>query len=131
LRKSIVLVVVVGLMFVIFSLTFAALYLMTQESQVAERKVRHARIFYAAQAGMVDALERLRTGALALPTIGNPTISSLAGLGAGIPGYPVDGSGATIIGFTVDIVVAARGDIVNGCPPASPSAYCVSATTQH
>ena len=61
-RKGVVLVVVLGVMIVISALAFVAVYLMTQESRIAEHKIRRMRGYFAAQAGVVDALERLRTG---------------------------------------------------------------------
>jgi len=86
LKKSVILVVIIGLMFVIFALTFAALYLMTQESQVAERKIRFMRAFYAAQAGVVHALEVSRTGA---------SLSNI-NVGNGVTGYPTGGMLVTV-----------------------------------
>lgn len=59
-KKGVVLVVVMGVMLVIFTLALAALFLMTQESRIAEHKIKRTRAFFAAQAGMVLALERLR-----------------------------------------------------------------------
>lgn len=123
-KKGIVLVTVMGIVLVVFSLAFAAIFLMTQESQVAERKIRHMRASYAAKAGMVDALEQLRRGAIALPVAGNPTSYNLAGIGAGIAGYPLGG-------LTANIQVVIRGDVANGCPVAGTSNYCVNVAVTH
>jgi len=61
-KKGVVLVVVIGVMLVIFTLALAALFLMTQESRIAEHKIKRTKAFFAAQAGMVLALEKLRKG---------------------------------------------------------------------
>jgi len=61
-KKGVVLVVVIGVMLVIFTLAVAALFLMTQESRIAEHKIKRTKAFFAAQGGMVLAMERLRLG---------------------------------------------------------------------
>jgi len=61
-RKGVILVVVIGIMLVIFTLALAALFLMTQQSRIAEHKIKRSKAFFAAQAGMVLALEQLRLG---------------------------------------------------------------------
>ncbi|MBD3245900.1 MAG: hypothetical protein GF333_02700 [Candidatus Omnitrophica bacterium] len=61
-RKGIVFVVVLGILIVVSSLAFVILMLLTQESRVAEYKIRRMRAFYAAQAGKILALEQLRKG---------------------------------------------------------------------
>lgn len=77
-KKSIVLVVVIGVMTIISILILVALHLMSQESRLAEHKIRRMRAFFAAQAGIVHALERLREGAYPNPgdgetiSVGNP-----------------------------------------------------------
>ena len=81
-KKGVVLVVVIGVMLVIFTLALAALFLMTQESRIAEHKVKRTRAFFAAQAGMVHALEYLRKG-------NDP--SGTIYIGSGITGYPSAG----------------------------------------
>ncbi len=97
-KKGVVLVVVIGVMLVIFTLALAALFLMTQESRIAEHKVRRTRAFFAAQAGMVHALESLRNGA-------DP--SGTLFIGGGISGYPA-------AGVPVDIVWPAPPGAGNG-----------------
>ncbi len=61
-KKGVVLVVVIGVMLVVFTLALAALFLMTQESRIAEHKIKRTNAFFAAQGGMVLALEQLRKG---------------------------------------------------------------------
>ena len=61
-KKGVVLVVIIGIMVVISTLALAALYLMSQESRIVEHKIKRTGAFYAAQAGMVLALEKLRKG---------------------------------------------------------------------
>ena len=61
-RKGVILVVVIGVMLAIFTLALAALFLMTQQSRIAEHKIKRTKAFFAAQAGMVLALEKLRKG---------------------------------------------------------------------
>jgi len=87
-KKSIVLVVVLGIMLVIVILSLAAMFVMTQQSRIAEHKIRRMRAFYAAQAGMIYALDQLRQG-------NNPGGSSKY-LGNGILGYPPGGLEARI-----------------------------------
>ena len=62
-KKSVVLIVVIGVLVVVFTLALVALYLMTQEARIAEHKIRRTRGVFAARAGMVHALEQIRTGA--------------------------------------------------------------------
>ncbi len=78
-----VLVVVIGIVMVICILAVASIFLMTQESRLAEHKIKRSRVFFAAQSGMVVALELLRKGVV------NP--SRTIHIGAGVPGYPVAG----------------------------------------
>lgn len=66
-KKGVVLVVVIGVMLVIFTLALAALFLMTQESRIAEHKIKRTKAFFAAQAGMVLVLEKLRLGTWSIP----------------------------------------------------------------
>jgi hypothetical protein len=61
-RKGVVLVVVIGIMMVMFILGLVVLYLMTQESRLAEHKIKRNRAFFAAQAATVHAMARLRQG---------------------------------------------------------------------
>jgi len=82
-KKGVVLVVVIGIVMVICTLAVAAIFLMTQESRLAEHKIRRSRVFFAAQSGMVRALERLRKGVV------NP--SETIHIGVGVPGYPTAG----------------------------------------
>jgi len=62
-KKGVVLVVVIGVVLVICALALAAIFLMTQESRIAEHKIKRNRAFFSAQAGMVLAWEQLRLGA--------------------------------------------------------------------
>lgn len=119
-KKGFVLIMVVGIMFVLTILAFAALSLMTTESRVAEHKIRRTRAYYAAQAGVVDGLEQIRRGIQALPTVpGIPTTYTL--------GTTVNGYAPTII-----IVLRPGSPIVSGrtysCPATAPSEYCVFST---
>lgn len=77
-RKGIVLVVVIGTMLVLLALAFVSIYLMTQQSRVAEHKIRRMRAYFAAQAGVIHSLEELRRGN-ALPASIN--------IGGGLIGY--------------------------------------------
>ena len=95
-KKGVVLVVVIGVMLVIFTLALAALFLMTQESRISEHKIKRTRAFFAAQAGMVFALEQLRRGDAiisphsvdsAVPTQGYPLTADITvNAGVGIAG---------------------------------------------
>ncbi len=93
-RKAVVMVVVMGIMGLVFTLALVALYLMTQQSRLAEHKIKRMRGFFAAQAGIVHALEELRNGR-------NPDGTNI-NIGQGIMGYPA-------AGLTVDIDVGAVG----------------------
>jgi len=79
-KKGVVLTIVMGVALVIFTLALSALYLMTNESRIAEHKVRRMRGFYAAQAGLVLALEKLR--------VGDWTYDTTYCINGPIPGYP-------------------------------------------
>jgi len=81
-RKSVVLVIVIGVVLVLSSLALAALTLMTQESRISEAKIKRIRAMYAVQAAMVHSLERLRR---------SNVISSHVYVGAGVEGYPSSG----------------------------------------
>ncbi len=61
-KKGVVLVVVIGIMLIVFILGLVALYLMTQESRLAEHKIRRTRAFFAAQAAIQHVIAQLRTG---------------------------------------------------------------------
>ena len=62
-KKGVVLVIVMGIMFFVLSLALVASYLMTQQARISEHKIRRTRTFFAARAGMVRALDELRNGA--------------------------------------------------------------------
>ncbi len=101
-KKGVVLVIVIGVMIVIFTLALVALYLMTQESRIAEHKIRRVRAFFAAQAGLIHSLEELRKG--------NAVDGTQECVGSGITGYPPGG-------YCADISVGAVG--ANGTRPVS------------
>lgn len=61
-RKGVVLIVVIGVMLVVFSLALGALYFIAHEARIAEYKIKRSKAFFAAQAGVVLALEQLRKG---------------------------------------------------------------------
>jgi len=80
-KKGMVLVVVIGIMLVILALALLATLVMTQEARVAEHKIRRIRAFFAAQAGVVYAIEKIREGT-------NPSGTPALYIGANIVGYP-------------------------------------------
>ena len=86
-RKSVILIVVLGIALVISALVLAALSLMTHESRIAESKVKRIRVTYAIQAGMVNALEDLRRN----NSIGGSGTLNTIYVGAGVAGYPSAG----------------------------------------
>ncbi|OPX30758.1 MAG: hypothetical protein B1H08_00885 [Candidatus Omnitrophica bacterium 4484_171] len=88
-KKSIVLVIVMGIVVIITFLCLATAYLLSQQARVAEHKIRRMRAYYAAMAGVVYAFDKARNGIL---PAGNSSIK----VGNGIYGYPPGG-------FTVDI----------------------------
>lgn len=104
-KKGVALLIVLGTLIIIITLAFAALALMTQESRVAEHKIKRYRAFGAVQAGYVNAFNRIVNGVSplnSLPTVGSPRIYSIT-IGNNTIGYP---SG----GMTVEITALARGD---------------------
>ncbi|MEI8350471.1 MAG: hypothetical protein WCI77_10020 [Candidatus Omnitrophota bacterium] len=120
-KKAAVLVVVIGVMFAICILAVVALNLMTQESRIAEHKIKRMRAFYAAQSGQIDAQEKLRRNFIARPTIGNPVNYQIDEFGKGILDYPANG-------YTIDIWVLAKGDMGDPdrpCPITAPSDFCI------
>jgi len=115
-RKGVVLTIVMGVALVIFTLALSALYLMTNESRIAEHKVRRMRGFYAAQAGFVLATEQLRKGTWAYETT--------YCINGTIPGYPACASTVNDpdIPYNVVIDVGRLGDGLNGSAPLSITA---------
>ena len=94
-KKGVVLVIVMGIMFFVLTLALVASYLMTQQARISEHKIRRTRTFFAARAGMVKALEELRKD-----TCGgvSPCVSGTAypfTIGAGLDGYPAAGISGT------------------------------------
>jgi Tfp pilus assembly protein PilX len=76
LKKAAVLVVVLGIMLILSILALVAVNVMTQESRIAEHKIRRIQAFYAAQAGIVHTLERLRQN-----NTFDPNLPNVAGSG--------------------------------------------------
>lgn len=75
--------------------------LMTQESRIAEGKIKRLRAYYAVKAGMVRALEQLRKGVAVTNT----------SIGSGILGYPIGGH---TVNITVSDPITTPGE-VEGC----------------
>jgi len=88
-KKSIVLVITMGIVIIITFLCFAAAFFLSQQARVAEHKIRRMRAYYAAMAGVVYAFDNAKNGTL-------PVGHSSVKIGNGVYGYPVGG-------FTVDI----------------------------
>lgn len=61
-RRSIVLVIVVGVFIVIATFALTASFFMRQQLQLTEHKIRRMRAFYAAKAAMIYALAELGKG---------------------------------------------------------------------
>lgn len=126
-KKGLVLVMVSGIMIVICILAVAALNLMTVESRTAEHKLRRIRAYFSAQAGVVDALERLRRGQRPIPAAGAPDVYNLAAVNGG----------NIVNNYDPRIVLIARGTstiqggITYNCPAGSPSPTCVFATVNY
>ncbi len=119
-KKGVVLVVVMGVVMVMCILALASMFLMTQESRIAEHKIKRNRAFYSAQAGMVLALDQLRLGAWVPGNtycLSNGTAPNLGGCAGTITDLaikhdvriviaPVAGGGAFAGTSQVDITVA-------------------------
>jgi len=109
------LVVVMGALIVISALALIALIFFTQRRQMVLRKTTKAKLKFAAYAGMVDALEKLRKGAITFPTLGLPTSYTLP---------------KEINGYNVEVIIKAKGDTSTPfpCPANAPSDYCIFST---
>ncbi len=83
-KKSITLIIVLGITLIVAILALTALSLMTQESRLAEGKIKRIRTWYALQAGMVNATDNLRR---------TNTLSGSVAVGSGVFGYPPGGIG--------------------------------------
>lgn len=106
-KKSAVLIVVLGVMLILTILALVAVNLMTQESRVAEHKIRRIQAYYAAQGGTVHAIERLRREGAATGTINN------------INGNPINVGGMRA---QITVATAAAG---------SPSSYTVESEVDY
>ncbi len=82
-RKGVVFITIGGISLVLTILIGVALFVMSQEGRIAEHKIRRMRMFFAAQAGVVDALERIRRSQFG----GNYSLD----IGAGLDYYPPAG----------------------------------------
>ena len=85
-KKGVVLLVIIGIMMVVFILALVALYLMTNESRIAEHKIKRGRALSAAQAAINQTLERLRKGES--PDAINGTTVTIGD--SAEQGYPID-----------------------------------------
>ncbi|MCM8786607.1 MAG: hypothetical protein NC935_00945 [Candidatus Omnitrophica bacterium] len=111
-KKSAVLIVVIGVTIVLSILALAAIYIMTNEPRIAEHKIRRIRAIFAARAGLVYALERLRREGTDQNTINN-----------------INQNDPVIENLRVDVTVRLRGTA--GCPDTTPSDFCVTATVNY
>lgn len=76
-KKGVVLIIVMGVMLVLVTLAMYALRLMTQQSRLTEHQIKQMRLFYAAQAGVMQATNQLDE---------NSTITNFT-IGEGYEGY--------------------------------------------
>ena len=104
-----------GALIVMSALALIALIFFTQRTRMALRKVSKAKLKFAAYAGMVDALERLRKGTVTFPTLGSPTSYTLP---------------EKINGYNVEVTIKVKGDTSTPfpCPATAPSDYCIFST---
>lgn len=94
-RKGVILVIVLGVALIIIGLALAGIFIMTQQARISEHKIKRMRAFFAAQAGMIHALEELRLGRdpnNTTLTVGNDSSAT----GGTIKGYPLGGLDADI-----------------------------------
>ncbi|MCM8831103.1 MAG: hypothetical protein NC918_02790 [Candidatus Omnitrophica bacterium] len=111
-KKSVVLIIVIGVTIILSILALVAIYVMTNESRIAEHKIKRIRAIFAARAGLVYALERLRREGTTQDVIDN-----------------INNNDPLIGNLRVDVTVSQRG--MPGCPSAAPSDFCVSATVKY
>ncbi len=111
-KKAIVLITVISIMIVVILLALVATYLMVQNAYINEHKVRRIKAMYAAQAGIIHALERLRREGTSASTI-----------------VDINNDDPNIDGIAVDIEVIPKG--TPGCPITIPSDFCVKATVSY
>ena len=109
--------IIIGTVMVMTAFSYVALSVVTQESRIAESGIKRMRALLAGQAGSIDAFEKLRTGVIAMPTLGVPTVYNLP---------------TAVNGYVPRIVILVRGDAyVDGdgknytCTAASPSEFCI------
>ncbi|MDD3297007.1 MAG: hypothetical protein PHU64_06570 [Candidatus Omnitrophica bacterium] len=109
-RKGITLVIVMGLIIVISTLTLVAFSLMTQESRIVRHKIKRTRDLFAAQAAIIQTLEHLRKGEPIdnVIEVGDPSNK----------GYPIS------VTMTVGEPLTGTGTIIDGTRP-------VTATVTH
>lgn len=111
-RKAVVLIIILGITLVLAALAMLALYIMTNEARIAEHKIRRTRAFYAAQGGIIHAIERLRRE-------GTTTTNQTA-----IAGNTTDVTVGTAPAGNVDLTIA-------NTPGGNPSDLTVNASVNY
>lgn len=108
-KKGIVLLTVIAILIIIIILSWVSVCIMTQQSKLAEHKIKRAGAMNAAQAGVIHVFERLRREGT-----GNAVIND------------INNDKLTVEGIDVSFKVIPKGNA--GCPNTSPSDFCVQAT---
>lgn len=106
-KKAVVLVIVWGLTIIVAILAIGAIYLMGNQAYVAEHKIRRILAYYTAKAGMVYALEDLRTTGTVDPSQiqliqGSRNLTAVITTTSGCPTLADDFSGCQTLSITVD-----------------------------
>lgn len=70
-KKGFALVLVLGIMIAITTLSLSGVFILQQQIRITERKIDAVRAYYAAYTGLVEGYERVRTGMPPIPNNGD------------------------------------------------------------
>lgn len=122
-KKGILLFMVLGMILIIVILAIVILNIISSQSRFTHHQVSRIQAYYAAQAGMNLAIERLRTGVWVSGT------DCVAGCWWTFDG--VDFHPASIVGNRVSIVIVTAGSPGCTSPPAPSGGACINSTAEY
>jgi len=123
-KKGVVLLIVLGMLLVVTSLATVILSLILSHSRLTYHQTSRIQAYYAAQAGMNYALERLRTGVWTfIPNSCYPTSCLVTD-----PDFPSSVTQVRVIFCPVGVTCAPT---VYGCSPPSGYSFCVNTTATY